>query len=115
VSVGLYLDHNAHRALLAALRHRDVDVIDTAEDGTDRVADEVLLERASTARRAVVTHDRDFLRIGARWAALGRPHAGIADAHQHALSMRNLIDNLEYLALAYESYELEGRVIFLPL
>jgi predicted nuclease of predicted toxin-antitoxin system len=115
VSVGLYLDRNVHRALLTALRRRNVDVIDTVEDGTDRLADELLLERASAARRAVVTHDRDFLRLGARWLALGRPHAGIVYAHQHALSIHDLIDNLEYLALAHEPYELEGRVIFLPL
>ena len=101
--------------MLAGLRRRQVNVISTQEQGTGRFADEALLERATELGRVLFTHDDDFLAIAARWKNEGREHAGIIYVHQLRLSIGEMIDNLEYVALAHSPEELHNQVLFLPL
>jgi predicted nuclease of predicted toxin-antitoxin system len=110
-----YFDRNADRAVRNGLRRREVDVIDTDDDGTATANDENLLARATELGRVMFTHDDDFLAIAARWRRQGRAHAGIVYVHQLRLGVGEVIDNLEYLSKAHTAEELRDKVTYLPL
>jgi hypothetical protein len=115
VTVTLYLDRNVDRAVRRGLRRREADVIDTDDDSTATLDDELLLARAADLGRVLFTHDDDFLAIAAQWRREGRDHAGIIYVHQLKLSVGEIIDNLEYLSKAHSPEELHNQVIYLPL
>jgi predicted nuclease of predicted toxin-antitoxin system len=52
---------------------RGVDVIRCEEVGLARASDVRHLTYATEDERAVVTHDRDFLRLDSAWRAEGKP------------------------------------------
>ncbi len=66
MSVGLYMDHHVHGAITAGLRRRGVDCLTAEEDGTSRLHDEQLLERATYLGRVLFTNVEDLLVIAAR-------------------------------------------------
>jgi predicted nuclease of predicted toxin-antitoxin system len=57
----LYMDHHIPKAITVGLRLRDVDVITAYEDGTDKLDDDQLLQRAHELNRALFTQDDDLL------------------------------------------------------
>jgi hypothetical protein len=65
--------------------------------------------------RAVFTQDGDFLREGAERQLAGRPFAGIVYAHQIEVTIGQCLHDLEIIAKAGETSDLENRIIFLPL
>jgi hypothetical protein len=77
--VKLYLDEDTiNRALIKALRSRNVDVLTAREADLVRVADRRHLEHATSLGRAVFTFNaRDFARMHTEYLATGRHHAGI--------------------------------------
>lgn len=72
MSIRFYIDHNVHGAIVEGLRRRGIDCLTCSEDGTTRLPDEKLLERATALGRAIVTQDVDFLEIAAKWVAAGK-------------------------------------------
>jgi len=60
VSVPLYADHHVPAPITEGVRLRGVNVLTTEEDGTQRLADPALLDRATELGRVLLTQDRTF-------------------------------------------------------
>ncbi len=60
-----YADANLNKALTQGLRQRGIDIVTAQEEQTDTLLDHDLLRHATRQGRVLVTHDRDFLTIGA--------------------------------------------------
>lgn len=110
----LYFDHNVHEIASRVLRERQLDVLTALEDGCHDIPDDRLLERASELGRALVTHDRDFLREAKRRQRLRLPFAGVIYCHQNRLTLAQLVDELELVARGSTDDELRDRVLFVP-
>ncbi|MGH9800171.1 MAG: DUF5615 family PIN-like protein, partial [Blastocatellia bacterium] len=62
MSIKLYMDVHVRRAVTEGLRLRGIDVLTSQEDGTRRLADPLLLDRANELGRVLFTQDDDLLR-----------------------------------------------------
>jgi hypothetical protein len=110
-----YMDHHVKRAVTDGLRHRGIDVLTALEDGTARLDDELLLVRATELARLLVTHDKGFLGMAARWQQAGREFAGIVFASQELFDTRRAIEYLELIAHAMSAEEMRNQVEYIPL
>lgn len=113
--LSFYMDHHVPRPVTEGLRHRGVDVLTALDDGTARLDDELLLVRATELGRLLVTHDKGFHRIAARWQHAGRDFAGIVFAFQDMIDSAREIDYLELVAHTMTADEMRNRVEFIPL
>ena len=111
----LYMDHHIPRAITDGLRRRGVDVLTAAEDAANRLADPVLLNRASELGRVLFTQDQDFLSDAHERQRAGRPFGGIIYARQRITTIGEYIADLELLILASSAEELANTVTYLPL
>lgn len=111
----VYMDLHVPAAITAGLRRRGIDVLTGQEDGADRLADEVLLERASTLGRVLFTQDVDLLHLAATWQAISRPFGGVIYAHQLGCGIGTLVQDLERVLECCRDDEVLGRVVYLPL
>jgi hypothetical protein len=115
VSVALYMDVHVQRAVTIGLRLRGVDVLTSQQDGTLRLDDDKLLDRALALGRVFFTQDDDLLKEAATRQRSARRFGGLIYAHQQNITVSRTIDDLELIAKVYRPDELENRVIFLPL
>jgi hypothetical protein len=115
MSIRLYFDHHMQGAIVTALRRRGVDVLTTAEDGTARLADPLLLDRATAMGRVVVSQDDDLLAEAKRRQIEGIPFAGVVYGYHLRLSIGDWIRGLELIALAMDPIDLQDQVYYLPL
>lgn len=115
MAVRLYLDVHIPRAVLQGLRLRGVDVLPAQEDGSTRVPDESLIDRATALGRVLVTSDHDFLAIADSRLAEGRSFSGIIFLHPLRVPIGVAVRDLELIARAGELSDLADRVEFLPL
>ena len=113
--VSLYTDHHVERAIVAELRRRRVDVLTTVEDGTGRTNDPMLLDRATSLGRVLVTYDRDLLVEVQRRQSLGIPFAGIVYGRPIRVSIGARIGDLELIAKAGNPEDFQGQVTYLPI
>lgn len=113
--VALYMDHNIARPITDGLRARAVDVLMAAEDGTNRLPDPDLLDRATALGRVLFTHDEDLLVEAQRRQAASIPFAGVIYVYQMHLPIGVCIENLELIAKASDPSDLADRVTYLPL
>ncbi|MFN2165387.1 MAG: DUF5615 family PIN-like protein [Anaerolineae bacterium] len=72
--IRFHLDEQVDPDIARALRQHGVDVTTTIDAGLRTALDEEQLDYARQARRVLVTHDADFLRVASR----GVDHPGIA-------------------------------------
>jgi hypothetical protein len=63
----------------------------------------------------MVTNDRDFLVITARWLRDGRQFAGLAFLNSQDIPYRKVIDDLLIIAEVYSADEMIDRIEYLPL
>lgn len=56
-----FMDHHVRRAVSDGLRLRDVEVLTAFEDGSHRLSDSDLLDRAIELERVLFTQDDDLL------------------------------------------------------
>ena len=115
MSLQIYMDVHVRRPVTTGLRRRGVEVLTAQEDGTDRLEDPELLDRALDLARVLFTQDDDLLMEAARRQRSGKAFAGLIYAHQRNITVRQTIDDVELVAKACESEDLANRVIFLPL
>jgi len=69
--LGFYMDHHVPSAITNGLRLRGVDVLTAHEDGTQRLEDPALLDRAGALGRVLFTRDDDFFEGSGPSAAAG--------------------------------------------
>ena len=112
--VKLYLDEDTiNRALIKALRSRNVEILSAQEADRMQSSDEEHLDYATSLNRTVFKFNtRDFAKLHAAYLAAGRHHAGIivSDQVQIGVIVRRLLkllnarsaaemqDHLEYLS-----------------
>lgn len=115
MSVNLYMDVHVPFAITAGLRLRGIDVLTAQEDGTTRLDDGKLLDRAAALKRAIFTRDADFLREATLRQQRGVAFCGVVFAHQLEVSIGQCVSDLELIAKVYEPEDMADRVEFLPL
>lgn len=113
--IALYMDHNVPRAITIELRLRGVDMLTAYEDGTSRLGDSELLDRANELKRVLFTQDDDLLAEATKHQRAGIPFYGVIYAHQLRVSIGTCVHDLELIAKAGEPEDLFNRVEFLPL
>jgi predicted nuclease of predicted toxin-antitoxin system len=112
--VRLYFDHNVNQAIVHGLRLRGLDVLTAFEDGTHRLPDRDLLDRATTLGRVLVSSDLDLIVEARRRQHAGEPFAGVVFMAQ-SLAVGQCIEQLELLGEAGTAQEFAGSLEFLPL
>ncbi len=95
--IALYFDVHIDHAILAQLRLRQVDVITAQEDGADQLADDKLLDRASSLGRPIFTYDIRFKAMAENWQSQGRPFCGLIFAHLLQVSIGQCVKDLELI------------------
>jgi predicted nuclease of predicted toxin-antitoxin system len=98
MSIKLYTDVHIPYAIVVGLRARSVDVVTAQEDGSARLSDPVLLDRATALDRALFTYDHDFLVEAARRQRAGETFAGIIYADQLNVTIGLCVSDLEVIA-----------------
>jgi hypothetical protein len=109
------MDVHVRRAITEALRVRGVDVTAAQEDGSGRLSDPSLLDRALALNRVLFTQDEDLLAEATRRQRAGQNFAGIVYAHQLRVNVGRCIADLELIAKATDSEDWRNRVEYLPL
>ena len=115
MSLKLYMDVQVRRAITTGLGLRGVDVLTAQEDGTRRLPDSDLLDRATTLGRVLFTHDDDLLREAAQRQQSGKTFVGVIYAHQLGVTIGQCVRDLEFLAQVNEPEDFMNRVEYLPL
>jgi hypothetical protein len=112
--IKLYLDEDTiNRALIKALRSRNVDILTAKEADLIQIPDQRHLEYATSLNRTIVTFNtRDFVKLHTAYLSTDRHHAGIIVSDQvqmgvivrrllklvHARSTEEMRDRLEHLS-----------------
>jgi predicted nuclease of predicted toxin-antitoxin system len=109
------MDAHVPDPITRGLRARGVTVLTAQEDGSDRLPDPALLDRARALGYVLFTRDKDFLVEAARRQRAGETFAGIVYAHQLRVSISRCIDDLELLAKVYDPADMLNWVEHLPL
>ena len=85
------------------------------QDGADNLDDDVLLLRASSLGRVLVSQDTDLLRETERFLAEGVKFVCVVYAPQRIVPIGQMVEELTLLATATEPSEWSGRVEYIPL
>jgi hypothetical protein len=109
------MDENVHRAITMGLRLRGVDVLTVQEDERSGATDLEVLDRATELGRPLFSQDDDLLAEACDRQTAGISFPGLIYAHQLHVTIGDCIRDLEMIAKAAESSDLENRVEFLPL
>ena len=115
MTLRLYMDVHVRDEITDALRLRGVDVLTAQEDGTARLDDPALLDRATGLGRVLFTQDQDFLVETSARQHSGRHFAGVIYAHQLNITIGQCIDELELVAKVYEPVDISDQMLYLPL
>lgn len=109
------MDVHVRRAITEALRLRGVEVLTAQEDGTARLTDPELLDRAMQVGRVLFSPDEDLLVEATRRQRMGESFAGVVYAHQLRVTIGRCIQDLELIAKATDAADWRNRVEYLPL
>ena len=109
------MDHNVPGPITAGGRLRDVDCVTAEADGAERLADDDLLDRATTLDRVLVTLDGDFFAIAAERQMVGRDFAGVVHVDALRATAGRVIADLELIAKTSTPDDLRNRMELVPL
>jgi hypothetical protein len=115
MTLNLFMNHNVPSAITAGLRLLDVDVLTAYEDGSHRLDDPDLLDRANELGRVLFTRDDDLVAEAVRRQREGIPFAGVIYAHQLRVSIGAAVRDLELIAKVWEPEDFRNVLQFLPL
>src|ERR1051326_4553574 len=104
------MDHHIPRAITLQLRLRDVDVITAPDDGANRLADPLLLDRATALNRPLISSDSDLLIEAQRRQQQDIPFAGVIFYRPPNVSIGQAVDDLELIAKASQVSDLANQV-----
>ena len=113
MSLGLYMDVHVPLPITRGLRRRGVDVLTAQQDGTTRLPDPALLDRAAALSRILFSQDEDLIAEAVRRQRTGESFATVVYARQLDLSIGRCIADLEALAKAATPEDAQGQIIFL--
>jgi hypothetical protein len=113
--VRYYIDHNFHGAITDGVRRLGIDCLTAEEDGRRRMADDLLLQRATDLQRVMVSQDLDMWVIASGWLQAGRHFGGLAYGRQWGVTIGNAISDLQLIAGAMMADEMCNQIIYLPL
>lgn len=108
------MDVHVHGAITTGLRLLGVDILTTQEDGTRRLPDATLLQRAAELERVLFTQDKDFFKVTYELLAEGIECPGVLYASQKR-PIGFCIEQLHLIAEAMDPAELANRCLKLPL
>lgn len=113
--IRLYLDEDSmDRALVRALRAREVDVLTAIEAGLIAKPDSQHLSYASDQDRALFTYNvGDFCSLHDLLIREGRRHSGIICAQQQSYTIGETLRRLLHLIGTVSADEMRNRVEFL--
>lgn len=109
------MDVHVPAAITRGLLLRGVDVLTGQIDGTTRLEDSELLDRASALGRVLFSQDEDLLAEATRRQRNAEAFGGVIYAHQLRITIGRAIDDLEILAQAGTVEDFANRVEYLPL
>lgn len=109
------MDVHVPLAITEALRRRGIDVLRAQEDGAERMADAVLLDRATELDRVLFSQDDDFLVECAARQSDSRAFSGLIYGHQMRITIGQCVQDLELIARIFEPADIAGRVEHIPL
>jgi hypothetical protein len=109
------MDVQVKVAITAGLRRRGIDVITAQEDGSQRLDDEPLLERATALGRTLFSQDDDLLAIARARQVEGVLFAGLVYGHQLAATIGKYVLDLEVVCKVLEPEDMVNRIEYLPL
>lgn len=115
MSLTFYLDENMPRAIAVGLRLRGIDVLTAQEDNRRRTNDSILLDRAGSLGRVMVSFDTDMLAIGVHRQRESIPFSGVIFAHSAQISVGDLLRELELIAKVGELEDMADTILYLPL
>ena len=112
--IRLYLDEDSmNRALLMALRQRDIDVTTVSEVKREGFSDEDQLLWAGQDNRVICTYNvRDFSKLHQQFLAETRFHAGILLMHQD-FSIGERLYGLSVLVASVTAEDMSNQITFL--
>ncbi len=113
--IPLYMDEHIPRAVTVGLRLRGLDVLTVQEDGFSGKSDPELLNRASSLKRVIFSHDDDILVEAVQRQRSGKEFFGVIYAHPLKVSIGICVKDIELLAKFADIKDIENQVIFLPL
>lgn len=103
-----YCDENVPLAVSKALKKRGIDILTAKDSGMLHREDNAQLSFAIYEKRAIITHDSDFLNLIAK-----ETHYGILFFTKQ-VKIGEAIEEIEKVYLAYSAEELKGIILFLP-
>ena len=109
------MDHHVPRVITEGLRARGVDVLTAYQDGSERLSDPDLLDRAAQLARVLFSYDYDLLIEAARRQKEGVFFQGLIYAHQMHISIGACIRDLEMIAGVCDIQDFVNQVEFLPI
>ena len=109
------MDVNVRAEITRQLRSRGVDVLTSEEDGTRKLDDATLLDRATSLSRVLFTRDADLLIEGTARQRGNVLFSGLVYAHQLGATIGECVEGLEFIATMSEPSEWINRVEYLPL
>jgi hypothetical protein len=115
MSLTLYFDHHIKFAIIEGLRRWGFDVLTAQEDGFDRTADDLMLERATALGRVLGTQDKDFFRITDKWWQACQDFAGVIYVRQQNESIGGLIEDIALIAESFTPEEMQNAIKYVPL
>ena len=95
MSLALYMDVHVPSVITHALLVRGVDVLTAQADGTERLPDPALLDRARQLQRVLFTRDEDFLAETAARQQRGEFFSGVIYAHQLRVTIGRCVQDLD--------------------
>lgn len=115
MSLGLCMGVHVPAAITRALVLRGVDVLTAQLDGTTKLDDAALLDRATALGRVLFSQDEDLLAEATKRQRSGQHFGGVIYAHQLGITIGKAVNDLELLAQVGTPEEFANRVEFLPL
>jgi hypothetical protein len=113
MSLPLMMDVQVPMQITKRLRDAGVDVLTAQEDGSDRLPDEKLLERAQMLGRIIFTQDQDFLAIAAALQRAGKSFIGVFFGYHAPERNRLYGDWLETFGKLGTYEDVRDQVIYL--
>ncbi|PAW66598.1 MAG: hypothetical protein B9S30_07995 [Verrucomicrobiia bacterium Tous-C5FEB] len=110
----LYMDVHVPLSITRALRRKGFDVLTAQDDGTTRLLDPDLLDRASVLGRMLFTQDEDFLAEVVHRQRAGRQHASVIYAHQFE-SIGSCVRDLEIILETATGEDSRNHLLHIPL